>query len=271
MAVAFGIGITGCTTSTSSDRPTVVVTYSVLGDVVSQLVGDAANVQVIIPNGQDPHGFEPSAKNVETINNAVLIVANGAGLEEHLDQIIDKARQGGVPVFTMTDHVTTRIMTDGGTQTTDPHLWLDPMTIRQAISDLAEELSRILDVDFTVQSAKVQQDLADVNSDAEAIISGIKNCTLVTGHDEMGYFAARYGCTIVGAIIPSLSTSAEATAGQIAELKQLASVTGVHAIFADFGAPTHVAKQLADELNVQLVVLSTHKLEKGDHYKEFIL
>lgn len=242
-----------------------------LGDVVSQLVGDVADVQVIIPNGVDPHEFEPSAKNVETINNAALIVANGANLEEHLDGIIDQAHRIGVPLFVMVDHVTTRNMTEDGTETTDPHLWLDPMTILQAIPDLARELGTILNVDLTSRATEVEQDLTDLNLDAAAIISGIKNCTLVTGHDEMGYFAARYGCTVVGAIIPSLSTSAEATAGQIAELRQLASATGVHAIFVDRGAPAHVAKQLAQELNIQLVVLSTHMLENGDHYKEFIL
>lgn len=265
------IGISGCTKADSSDRSTVVVTYSVLGDVVSQLVGDVADVHVIIPNGADPHEFEPSAKDVESINKASLIVANGGNLEEHLIRIIDQAHQIGVPLFVMADHVTTRMMPADGTETIDPHLWLDPMTVSQAIPDLARELGTVLNVDLTSRAIEVQQDLVKLSSDVSAIISNIENCTLVTGHDEMGYFAARYGCTVIGAIIPSLSTSAEATAGQIAELKQLASASGVRAIFSDRGAPTRVATQLAQELNVQLVVFSTHMLENGDHYKEFIL
>ncbi len=271
LTVALGLGITSCATPHSSDRPTVVVTYSVLGDVVSQLVGDAADVEVIIGNGKDPHGFEPSVKNVETLNNAVLIVANGAQLEEHLDHLIDEAHRSGVPVFVMADHVTTRMMTEDGTAITDPHLWLDPLMISQAIPDLARELGAILNIDLTSRVTDMQQDLADTNSEAMVIISTIKNCTLVTGHDEMGYFAARYGCTVIGAIIPSLSTSTEATAGQIAELKKLVSIAGVAAIFTDSGASTRVAKQLSQELDIQLVVLSTHTLESGDHYREFIL
>lgn len=257
--------------STTSDRPTVVVTYSVLGDLVSQLVGNAADVSVIIPNGQDPHGFEPSAKNVEALNNAALIVTNGAHLEERLDHVIGNAHKNGVPLFVMVDHVAARNMTEGGTEATDPHLWLDPLTISQAIPELTQELSTILDVDLISRSTKVQQDLVDTNLAVATIISSINDCTLVTGHDEMGYFAARYGCTVVGAIIPNLSTSAEATAGQVAELKQLVSDKDVKAIFSDFGTPTHVAKQLAKELDIQLVVLSTNRLEKGEHYKEFIL
>lgn len=271
LAFALGLGITSCAAPRASNRPTVVVTYSVLGDVVSQLVGDAANVEVIIPNGQDPHGFEPSVRNVESLNNAVLIVTNGAQLEEHLQHILDDAHGRGVPIFVMADHVSTRMMTEDGTEIIDPHLWLDPMMIYQAIPDLARELGAILNVDLTSRVTDMQQDLADVNSEVMVIISTIKNCTLVTGHDEMGYFAARYGCTIIGAIVPSLSTSAEATAGQIAELKKLVSTAEVGAIFTDFGTSTRVAKQLAKELNISLVVLSTHTLETGDHYKEFIL
>lgn len=265
------IGIAGCTQTDLSDRPSIVVTYSVLGDIVSQLVGDAADVQVIIPNGADPHEFEPSAKDVESINKATFIIANGGNLEEHLTRIIDQAHQIGVPLILLVDHVTTRSITSDGSELIDPHLWLDPLTLSQAIPDLAREIGMILHIDLTSRATKVQQDLAKLNSDVSAIISDIENCTLVTGHDEMGYFAARYGCTLVGAIVPSLSTSAEATAGQFAKLKQLASASGVRAIFSNRGAPTHVANQLAQELNVQLVVFSTHMLENGDHYKEFIL
>ncbi len=265
------IGISGCKKVDSSDRPTIVVTYSVLGDVVSQLVGDAADIHVIIPNGVDPHEFEPSAKDVESINKATFIVANGGNLEEQLTRIIDQAHQIGVPLFVMVDHVTTRMMPADGTAIIDPHLWLDPITVTQAIPDLARELGTILHVDLTSRANEVQQVLVKLSSDVSTIISSIENCTLVTGHDEMGYFAAQYGCTLVGAIIPSLSTSAEATAGQIAKLKQLASASGVRAIFSDGGAPTHVANQIAKELNIPLVVLSTHMLKNGDHYNEFIL
>lgn len=263
--------MSSCTNSIQADRPTVVVSYSVLGDIVSQLVGDTADVQVIIPNGVDPHEFEPSAKNAEAINGATLIVTNGANLEEHLVRIIDQAQRRGVPEFVIADHVTTRNMTQDGAETVDPHLWLDPLTILQAIPDLAQELGAILHVDLTAHAAEIGKTLTELDSEAAAVMSGVKNCTLVTGHDEMGYFAARYGCIVVGAIIPSLSTSAEATAGQIAELKRLASATGVHAIFADHGAPTRVANQLAQELDVQLIILSTHMLEDGDNYSQFIL
>ncbi|MFM8836798.1 MAG: metal ABC transporter solute-binding protein, Zn/Mn family, partial [Actinomycetota bacterium] len=73
----------------AENRPVIVVTYSALGDIVSQLVGDNATVTVVIPDGQDPHDFLPSAKDVETMNNATLVVSNGLEFEEGLEEVIE--------------------------------------------------------------------------------------------------------------------------------------------------------------------------------------
>ena len=262
---------TGCTSSPAAKLPTVVVTYTVLADIVTDLVGDLATVRVIIPNGQDPHAFEPSAKDIETMNSAALIVANGLQLEEHLGQSLDSAAQGGVAVFYIADHVKTQTLLEGGATITDPHLWLDPLTISAAIPALTQKLNEVLDADLTSQSVKVQQHLKNISAQAAAIMAEVSSCTLVTGHDELGYFATRYGCKVIGAIIPSMSTSAEATAGQIADLKTLATSANSKAIFASIGTPTNVAAQLAQELNVKLVELSTHMLLDGDHYEQFIV
>ena len=261
----------GCASSPEANRPTVVVTYSVLADIVTDLVGDLAEVRVIIPNGQDQHTFEPSAKDVEAMNGAAIIVANGLQLEEHLGQSLEAAARGGVAVFYVSDHVETQTLLDAGATITDPHLWLDPLTLSAAIPSLTQKLNEVLETDLTTRSVKVRQHLEDISAQVAAIMAEVSNCTLVTGHDEMGYFATRYGCKVIGAIIPSMSTSAEATAGQIADLKTLATAANSRAIFASIGTPTNVAEQLAKEMNVELVELSTQILLEGDRYEQFIV
>ena len=67
--------------SADRNKKTIVVTYSILGSVVKELAGDPANVVVLMPNGADPHEWEPSAKDIETLNQADLIVQNGLELE----------------------------------------------------------------------------------------------------------------------------------------------------------------------------------------------
>ena len=76
---------------------------------------------------------------------------------------------------------------------------------------------------------------------------------------------------MIGAIIPSFSTTAEATASQIANLKKLATENDVKAVFTGLGTPPEVSKQLANELGIAAVSLSTHYLNGAANYREFML
>ena len=94
-------------------KPVIVVTYSVLGAVVKELVGDQASVVVPIPNGQDPHEWEPSAKDIELITKADLIVQNGLGLEGGMEKTLAYAAANGVKTFVAADHISVRKVGQG--------------------------------------------------------------------------------------------------------------------------------------------------------------
>lgn len=258
----------------TSKTPVVVATYSILGDLVADLVGDAAKVIVVIPNGQDQHEFEPSAKVVEQINNADFIVSNGLDLEEHLTDVLTEAATRGVGVFMAAEHVTER---KAGAELTDakdgndPHLWLDPITLAEMIPDLSDELGKALGVDLSDNAAQLSLRLATIDVKIKEIMSTVPRCALVTGHDSLGYFAARYGCQIVGAVIPSLSSSAETSAGELADLKTAATQANVRAVFTEMGTPRAVVDQIAKEVGVKSVELRTHMLPTGGHYGDVMI
>ena len=260
--------------SGTSKTPVVVVTYSILGDLVADLVGDTAKVIVVIPNGQDQHEFEPSAKVVEQINNADFIVSNGLDLEEHLTGVLAEAATRGVGVFKAAEHVTLR---KAGAELTDakdgndPHLWLDPITLAEMIPDLSNELGKALGVDLSDSAAQLSLRLATIDVKIKEIMTTVPRCALVTGHDSLGYFAARYGCQIVGAVIPSLSSSAETSAGELADLKTAATQANVRAVFTEMGTPRAVVDQIAKEVGVKSVELRTHMLPTGGHYADVMI
>ncbi len=92
----------------SVDTPTVIATTSIWADVVANVACDgAAEVETLIPPGGDPHGFQPSLQDRGRMENAALIVANGLGLEEGLEDTIYAVEEAGTSVFRMTDHVST--------------------------------------------------------------------------------------------------------------------------------------------------------------------
>lgn len=141
----------------SSGRPQIVVTTSVLGSVVSDLVGDTADVSVIIPNGSDPHEFQPSAKDVGRLENADLVVENGLKLEEGLEDSLDQARSDGTRIVTATDLVTLRRFDASDTEEIaehgpeDPHFWTDPLAMRELVTGLTPVLRDDLGLDVTAR------------------------------------------------------------------------------------------------------------------------
>ena len=298
--VLFGIcpvllAVSACSSSSAlpdvkSELPTVVVTYSILGNIVEQLVGDAATVTTLIPDGQDPHEFEPSAKDIESLNNANIVVSNGLDFEEGLEETLNNVKTAGVNVFMAGDYITVRELSDedhdhadeATTDTTvvkeeghdhgafDPHLWLSPAAMLEMLPELSEAIGTAIGVDLSVQLETLSAELTALDAEIQEIIGGLK-CELVSGHDEMGYFADRYGCEVIGAVIPSLSTTSEASAGELADLKAEVEIHGVPAIFTGLGTSPAVAEQLASELGVKAVTLSTHFLDSAATYQEFML
>jgi zinc/manganese transport system substrate-binding protein len=263
--------------SVVADLPVIAVTYSIIGDIVSQLVGDNATVNVVIPDGQDPHDFQPSAKDIESINNAALVVSNGLEFEEGLEEVLENIADSGGNIFMVGDHITVRKIEDGDDDhgdehgSGDPHLWLSPATMLEMLPALTTALSQATGADLSAEATALTTKLQDLDGEVESIINGLGECNLVSGHDEMGYFADRYGCEVIGVIIPSFTTTSEATAGEIAELKKQVEQNKVPAIFTGLGVSPDTATQLAKELGIKAVTLSTHYLDGAANYQEFIL
>jgi zinc/manganese transport system substrate-binding protein len=283
-------------TAVDVERPTVVVTYSVLGDLVARLAGDAAEVVVLIPNGLDPHDYEPSAREAEQVMSADLLVVNGLDLEEGLVGLVERASGSGVPVFTVSDHVTLRAMDDAHGDkddghghghshghsheddddehdhgATDPHFWVDPVTMAEMVPALTLALSVVTEVDLGAAGSALVAELEALHGQVADVMAGLDECLLVTGHESLGYFADRYGCTEIGAVVPGLSSTAEASAGALANLRALAAESGVRAIFTELGTPQRVAEQIAREVGVPVVELSTHLLPDDTGYGGYVL
>ncbi len=249
----------------SGGGPRVVVTTNVLGDVVSDLVGDQADVEVIMPPGTAPHEFEASPRQVATMRDADALVTNGAGFEEGLTDTIEAAEQDGVPTFAAIDAVDTlELEGDGGT---DPHFFTDPArmaTAAQAIADfLVDEVPALDTPAFARQVRATVDELHALDAEVERTLSAVPadRRTLVTNHEVFGYFADRYGFDVVGAVIPAGTTQSEPSAEQLAQLADTIEERGVPAIFVETSSPTRLAEALADEVgDVDVVELFSESL-----------
>jgi zinc/manganese transport system substrate-binding protein len=256
----------------ASDQLHVVVTHPILGDIVRNVVGGGASVEVIIPSGADPHEFQPSAKQVEAITEADLVVANGFDFETGLLDALDAARDAGSDVFEMASAYTSP-------RDHDPHIWFDPRQMATAIEALGRRLDA-LDTDrgWKDRAAAYASEVRATDAEVEATLSVVppERRKLVTNHEALSYLAARYDFEIVGAAIPSLSTAAESSAATLAALADAIVAQDVPAVFADVSSPDDLARALADEVgsDVEVVELLTETLaepgEDGDDYLDLL-
>jgi zinc/manganese transport system substrate-binding protein len=261
----------------------IVVTYSILGSIVKDLVGDKATVTVSVPNGLDPHDWEPSARDIEAINKADLVVENGLGLESGMEKTLRVARDAGVKFFTVSDYINIRHVGPGegipsgdpdqAMGAADPHLWTDPMTMKSVVAGLPPALLKETGIDVSVGAADLEKRLDSLNSQVSGIIAFVPQSDrkLVTGHESMGYFAQRYGFKLVGMIVPSLSSQAEVSAADLAALKQAVQHNNVKAIFVELGTSPVVAQSVGQETGVRVVQLTTHALSATGSYSNFML
>lgn len=249
-------------------RPSVVVTHAILGSVVSDLVGGVADVSVLMPDGADPHDFQPSAKDIERLRDADLVVANGLGLEESLEDALREAESDGTPLFYAGNFVD--VMDIDGVP--DPHFWTDPSQMRAMVADLATVAETVLGADLSSAAAAADKQLATLDTEMRGELARVppQRRKLVTGHESMGYFARRYGFTLVGAVVPGLSSQARVSPSQLADLKAVIEREDVGVVFAELGTPRQVVDTIADETGARVVEIPAHNLPDDGSYESLM-
>ena len=273
------------TVSSPTQALTALATTTIWADITSNALCDAP-VESIMPAGADPHSFEPSVRVPEDIAAANLLVRNGLFLEEGLLATLDSTDESNTTVISVASLVETYVMAgdedhadhdDHGDEdhadhddhghdhsAGDPHFWLDPVVVAEAVKGIASAaVNAGWPESVEACATAYADDLTALDEEIAAAVSAIEpdRRLLVTNHDAFGYFADRYGFTVLGTILPSTSTLAEANPADLAELAEKVTETGVSAIFFDLQASSADAQAFADRLDgIQVVPLITGSL-----------
>jgi len=253
------------------DRLRVLATTSIVADVVAAVGGSRIELTSLVPPGVDPHAFEPTPQDVRRVAEAQLIFENGLGLETFLGDLV-KSAGSGAPVIS----VSTRIdalpaglhpgeESGSAHPEWDPHVWLDPQNVISWTQVIEESLSALDPGGASAYAQGAQayrRELLALDSEVEARLSAIPEGQrqLVTDHDELAYFARRYGFEIVGAVIPAPSAAAEPSARELAALETAIQSKGVRAVFVSSVVSPALARQVADDTGIRLVTLYAHSL-----------
>ncbi len=233
----------------------VITTTSIFADLAKMALGDATHIESIIPAGADVHTFEPSPSDVEKIQSADLIIANGLGLDGWIGSLVEAAGKGEADMLLLGEGLDQEsgwvYLSNAETPGTfDPHIWLDPKGAALYVQRIADHVSRNapdLAQRIAATSAdgitKINAIDADLAVDFAAIDPDQRK--IVTMHDAFGYFARAYEIEIVGVAVAS--PGQDPSAQEIRALIDAIRAAGVTALFSEVQLPSKVLDQIAAE------------------------
>lgn len=252
--------VAGCGSSGDPDDGSLraVAATTQVADLVSEVGGQDVSVTGILRPNTDPHDYEPRPSDVQAFADADIVFKSGGHLDEWTKQLVEDsgsdaeivdlsaslpvALHGGEDV-----HAPEEGGEDHDDVEVDPHWWHDPVNARAAASEIETaliEADPAAAADFKANARAYDRRVASLNSTIAGCLESVPEDErkMVTDHDAFGYFAHRYGVEVIGTVIPALTTQAQPSAGDLAELEDTIRRENVKAIFPE----TSVSKQLSE-------------------------
>ena len=251
--LAAGCSATGDATSEAAGGGLqVVATTTQLADIAANVGGDRVQVTSLLKPGVDAHDYDPSPADIDTLARADLVLKNGVGLEEWLDDTIAGAGYQG-QVVDASQGVRLR-QVDGES---DPHIWQDPRNAAVMAANVERGLARAEPAGAATFQANLDtyaKQLQALDVEVARQIDSLANKKVVTNHDAFGYYLDRYGLELVGSVIPSFDTSTELSGKDVRDLVARIKATKVKAVFSETTLPPRAAQTIAAEAGVKVVV-----------------
>ena len=228
--------ISACTIPGIADAQKILSTTSQIGDIVTQLIGDAVAHSSLIRTGLDPHTYKATQSDLLRFQEARLILSNGLNLEASLARVLTQM-PSPIRVASLADAFRpSELLVSAHGNAFDPHIWFDTQLWRKAVAFVAEAISSTY-VQLQPGMAERLQDydgaLVALTSELRTEIDQIPpdRRVLITAHDAFGYFGRAYGFEVLG--VQGLSTATEAGIQNMSRLADVIVTRNVPAVFVE--------------------------------------
>src|SRR5512138_1244451 len=247
--------------------PDILATTTILADITRNVAGDRFSVGSLLPDGTDPHSYQPTPQDTAKLSKSKVLVINGAEYEHFLESLLANA-DGERTLIEASASL--QLRSDAQSEHgVDPHAWLDPNNVIVYVENIREGLTK-----FDPDGAEIYQANAmtyikqleelDAWINGEIVQIPPERRLLVTNHEALGYFADRYDFRVVGTVIESFSSDASPSAQQMAALVDQIKLFEAPAIFLDAADNPVLAQQIAEETGVKVVTdLHLESLTEG--------
>lgn len=267
----------------------VVATTSMITDVVRNIAGGNMDIYGLLKEGQNPHSYSPTPRDMARVEKADLLFVNGFDLEENLLHDLENASLPGTRIVEVSSTIVPVTSDhhdeeDEHHHAVDPHTWMSPLNGVKWTDVVVEALSEAdpanRDQYWTngeAYKAKLMEEDRKIREIMDRI--PVENRIIITDHNIFGYMSRDYGITVLGSFIPGFSTNSEISPGALAELIRAINENKVKAFYIGVTADDAVRKlssTIQKELDypVQVLPILTGALapagEQGDTYLGFL-
>lgn len=250
----------------SQEKPIIVTTLFPFYDITKTLVGDKAEVSLLLPPGIEPHAFEPTPQDIITIQESDIFIYAGDTMEPWVKDIISDLPKTVTVVNTSQGITLIESADDHGHDdeknkekfAIDPHFWLDFNNTIIATKTISDAITsrNILDNPILVQNKDILvQNLTQLDTDYRENLSKCRNKAIVqAGHRTFGYLAKRYNVEYITTeeLSPNSDTSAQDIAKLINEIKE----EKAKAVFSEELIEPRIARTISDETGVPILLLN---------------
>ncbi len=272
--VGFLVVLSSCTAAPTASNRTVVVSFSVLGDIVENVVGDATTVKTFVGPDSDAHAYEPTPQDAVALEQATAVVTIGLGFEPWLDEIY--AASGSKSPVIVSSAALKPIKVDpaagghadeeghaeeeahaGDAEELDPHVWHDAQNVITMVETIRDGLIAAMPDQaetFRENSTRYIAELQQLDAEIVTMVDSIpaERRKLVTNHDTFGYFAQRYGFVVVGTVLGVSTEGNDPSATEIVALTAAIRESAVPTIFIENMSNSSLIDNVATEAGVTI-------------------
>ena len=244
------------------ERPKVAASTTIVADVLARVGGDDIDLTTTLPQGADPHEFEPTPREIEALSQADVLFISGLGYEMILQRTLSQAGLAP-PTVVLSEGLESEV-----DPAEDPHVWLDPRNVMLWIDNAARALAALDPTHSDAYSARAsayRAELEALDLRLEALLEDVpqERRQVVTDHQTLGHLAARYGLEVVGSLIPGPSDAAEPSARDLAELQSTMQIEGIRVILLTSLQNQPLAERVAADRGARLVRLYVESLSEA--------
>ncbi len=248
--------------ASDGDRVVLATTVAPITSLVSQIVGDRADVIGIVPEGTNSHTYEPKPSVAELLSRADLIFVNGLQLEQPTVELAEANMRDDAEIVELgtialpeSDYIYDFSFPESEGKP-NPHLWTDPTyaleyaeIIRDQVTEIDPDNGDYYAANYDAFAELIAEFDSAMRESFATIPEGGKK--LLTYHDAYAYFAKNYGWEVIGAI--QVSDFEDPTAKELADLIDQVKAEGVTAVFGSEVFPSPVLEQIGREAGIEYV------------------